>query len=190
MSRFMILLENLAVVRTPNVVSNVIRNALMPIIQSAGRTLQFVSSGTADVSLYFDPGGRASVACGLLILGNEGGGDIWVGACQDLRVCGSDPRTRLQFVFTPNEVDFGRFVGNVAVHELGHMIAGLPHSTNRHNFMYPGTPIPPAERTGDNLRRHWAGNKSFDAAQIRSLEAAIRSNTMMGGMQVTFGVGS
>jgi hypothetical protein len=180
MDDFTILLEDLGIIHTPGVVQAVIRNALGPIARDAGRNLRLVLTGSADISLAFDPGGQASTPCGLLILGNEGGGDIWVGACQDLRVCNDNPRTRLQYVFSPNEIPFGRFVGNVAVHELGHMIAGLPHSSDRHNFMHFGIPIPRHLRTRDNMRRHWAGRFRFNQAQIQSLRSAIQINTFTG----------
>ncbi len=184
MNDFIILLEDLGIIHTPRVVQAVIRVALDPIARSAGRNLRFVLSGSADLSLAFDPGGQASTPCGLLFLGNEGGGDIWVGACQDLRVCNGNPRTGLQHVFSPNEVAFGRFVGNVAVHELGHMISDLPHTPeDRYNFMHFGTPITRHLRTRDNMRRHWAGRFRFNQSQIQSLRSAIRTNTFSGGAE-------
>jgi hypothetical protein len=184
MSAFTILLDNLQIVRTPHVVEEVVRIAYGPIAQSANRSLVLTRSGEADVALYFDPGGEASAACGLLILGDEGGGNIWVGACRDLRVCGDNPRSRTDYVFEPNEVAFGRCVGNVAVHELGHIIATLPHHTNPNNFMHTGSHIPRGQRTRDNMRGHWAGRKSFNREQIASLAAAIRANVFTGGVQI------
>ena len=181
-----VLLENLAIVRTPRVVEGVVRVALGPICQRAGRNLRLVETGSADLALYFDPGGQSATPCRLLIFGNCGGGDIWVGACQDLRVCSENSQTHLQHVFSPGEVAFGRFVGNVAVHELGHMIASLSHSSYRHNFMYTGYPFPRNLRTRENLRRHWAGRFSFDTRQIDSLALAIRTNTFSGTMEVAY----
>lgn len=180
MSYFNVFLENLVVVRTPRVVENVIRNVLGPIAQAANRPLRFVSnSHISDISLYFHSG----MPMGPLILGNEGGGEVFVGACANLRVGGSNPRTRDQLVFTRNTVEFGRFIGNVAVHELGHQMASLEHVSYRHNFMHSGTPIPAHQRSIQSMQQHWAGRFSFNASQTRRLREAIRTNNFTGGIQ-------
>jgi hypothetical protein len=183
MPAFTLLLEDLDIVHTPRVVESVIRIALSPIARRAGRNLRLIRSGSADLSLIFDRGGRAAAPCGLLFFGNEAG-EIWVGACEDLRVYGDNPRTRLQHVFSPREVAFGRFVGNTAVHELGHMIARLSHSSYRYNFMRTGNPIPQPLRTRDNMRRYWASRCSFTPPQVRSLTSAIRTGAFHGGMSM------
>jgi hypothetical protein len=193
---FTITLSGISNVQPSQVVQATIREAIEPLTQQASRVLRFRPSGTGDLTLTFDPGGHESRPCGLLILGIEGGGDIFVGAHEDLRVCCGplrDPQnpgeidyvTQILLVFDDGESAFGRFVGNTAVHELGHMMAQLDHTSFRGNFMYSGN-LPRNMRTLESMRRHWAGHKSFSSDQSCRLIEAIRTNSFTGGMQITF----
>ncbi|HEY9206912.1 MAG TPA: DUF4157 domain-containing protein [Candidatus Methanoperedens sp.] len=188
-----IVLSGLSHVRPSHEVVETIREAIEPLSRQVGRELRFRPSGSGDISLAFDAGGNESRPCGFLILGVEGGGDIFVGAHEDLRVCCGpifDPITReidyitqILRVFEPDEAEFGRFVGNTAVHELGHIMSQLDHVSSRDNFMATGN-LPRNMRTQQNMRRYWAGRKTFSSDQITRLVQAIRNNQFTGGMQL------
>jgi hypothetical protein len=194
-----IVLEDLNTVQPSRAVVDTIRQAIEPLARRAGRTLQFGRHAPGDLTLSFDPGGRESRPCGILILGNEGGGDIFVGAHKDLRVCGGPQRdperpgeidyvSQIERVFDEEEEAFGRFVGNTAVHELGHLMAQLDHTSGPSNYMHSqgalGANLPREMRTRANMRRHWAGRKNFTADQARTLTEAIRTGRFTGGMRI------
>jgi hypothetical protein len=193
-----IVLENVGIVRPRAVVEQTIIDAFHPAAVLAGREIELAYSPPGDAELTFDRGGRATRPCGLMILGNEGGGDIFVGAHADLRVCGTpemDPATggvdhaspRLEHVFDPAEPAFGRFVGGTAVHELGHVMAQLPHTADRGNYMHSegslGANLPEHLRTLETMRRHWGGTKTFSGSQIRLLAQAMMAGPFKGGMK-------
>jgi hypothetical protein len=190
---FTIVLSGLSLVRPAAVVEATIRQALGPLASQAGRVLRLSRSGAGDLTLTFDSGGHESRPCGLLFFGVEGGGDIFVGAHEDLRICCGPIRdyrtdeidyiTQILRVFEPDEPEFGRFVGNTAVHELGHMISQLDHSTAPDNFMITGN-LPRGMRTRENMRRFFGGPKSFSSDQIPRLVGAIRLNQFAGGMRM------
>ena len=188
-----------------------IRAALDPLATLAGRQLQIhvgrgILARQADLLLSFDAGGRETRPCaGILILGNEGGGDIFVGAHESLRVCGGprgDPRdpqgidyvSQLEHVFENGEPEFAHFVANTCVHELGHVMAQLDHTSDPGNFMHStptlGANLPPDRRTRENMRRHWAGRKTFTPDQARALVCAIRTGNFPGGMRIQSGTRS
>jgi hypothetical protein len=196
---FVIVLENVGIVPRAKIVEDTIGQAIEPSAQGAGRQLRLTRSPPGDLGLDFDPGGSERQPCALLILGNEGGGEIFVGAHRDLRVCsgpqgapqdpeGIDHVSQFENVFDPQEPEFARFVGGTAVHELGHQIAQLPHITDRHNFMDSGAQrganLPRHLRTRDLMRRHWSEQKSFSSGQIQQLQDAIRTGQFAGGMRV------
>jgi hypothetical protein len=193
---FTIALNNLYIVGPRSAVFDTIRQALEPLTVQAGRELQLGRQGSSDLELNFDAGGHESRPCGFNILGNEGGEDIFVGAHEDLRVCCGPRRdplnpgeidyfTQVKRVFDPDEPEFGRFVGNTAVHELGHIMAQLEHTPVRSNFMYSGN-LPQGMRTMQSMRQHWAGQKSLSSDQNHRLVEAIRTNQFSGGMEVIY----
>jgi hypothetical protein len=192
-----IILEDVFIVPQFRVVEDTIRQAIEPIANAAGRQLQFARRPPGDLSLLFDLGGRGSGPCTLLILGNEGGGEIFVGAHEELRVCSGPQGTpdnpdyvsQLERVFSRGEAEFARFVGNTAVHELAHLMVQMPHTSDRGNFMHShprlGANLPQNLRTLQSMRRHWAGTKTFTAGQILLLQEAIRTGRFTGGMTTT-----
>jgi hypothetical protein len=200
-----LLLENGWRVRPTKVMVDTIRTALGPLAVRAGRELQInvgqgILSWQADLTLDFDPGGRETRPCaGILILGNEGGGEIYVGAHESLRLCNGpqgDPRdpggidyaSQLQHVFENGEPEFARFVANTCVHELGHDMAQLPHTADPDNFMFAsrrlGANLPRERRTIQAMRRHWAGPKSFTPTQQQALVCAMQTGNFPGGMRL------
>jgi hypothetical protein len=197
-----ITLENIGSVPRSNVVEATIRQAYEPIAKAAGRELKFNRLGPGDLSLEFDAGGRGKTPCGDMILGIDGGAVVFVGAHEDLRVCNEpqgDPTTSptldhtsaLEHVFDKGEVEFGQFVGTTAVHELGHIMAKLPHTADPHNVMFAAGPdganLPKDQRTLQSMRRHWSEQKSFSADQTALLQEAIRTGQFTGGMTTTSG---
>ena len=90
------------------------------------------------------------------------------------RVCGGvrgdadDPdfATQVDPIFDNGMPGFARFVANTAIHELGHIIANLPHSPDRFNFMT-NEDLPDELRNRENLRRFYAARLHFDDDQIR-----------------------
>jgi OmpA family len=198
-------LEDGGMVRQANVMVQTIRDAFAPIAAQAGRKLQIhlgrgIGTGRGDLNLHFDPGGREMRPCaGILIFGNEGGGEIFIGAHESLRVCGdptlgvgdpSDVNFGSQFdpVFENGEPEFARFVGNTCVHELAHIMAKIEHSSDPNNFMFSvpglGGNLPKDRRTRESMRRHWAGPKTFDGAQIKRMVCAMHTGFFSGGIRI------
>lgn len=201
--KFTIALNKIGLVRNTDTLVQVVRSAFEPLVKRAGRKLTFVrthvSTQQGDMALHFQRSGHETKPCGVLFFGNEGGGDIWVGAHKDLRVCGGPRRvgrgpegidyvSQIVRVFEPDEPEFARFVGNTVVHELGHMLAQLPHVSGRDNYMYSvesiGANLPKQLRTRETMRRHWAGPKVFDDNQKQKLICAIQTGNYRGGMRI------
>ena len=205
---FQIVLDNLSttVRSTPKAeVETTITDAFGPLAKAAGRELKLVRRAPGELLLDFDSGGAGARPCAWTVLGNEGGGEIFVGAHRDLRVCGSPERVpdpsglqltdeldyqpAIDFVFDENEKEFGRFVGNTAVHELGHMIAKLPHTSDKDNYMFAvgktGANLPQSLRTRAAMRLHWGSPMTFNSGQADQLTKAIGIGQFSGGMQTT-----
>ena len=87
-------------------------------------------------------------------------------------------------LFHTQDAAFARTVGNIAVHELGHTIAGLEHARDSANFMFSGASIPrtrpPRARTREALRRLWSDPRRFSQRQQTALVEAIRARTLQG----------
>jgi outer membrane protein OmpA-like peptidoglycan-associated protein len=202
-------LEDGWLVRRADVMVQTIREAFAPIAARAGRKLQIhlgrgIATGRGDLNLHFDTGGREMRPCaGILIFGNEGGGEIRVGAHESLRVCGDptlsakdpsdiDHGSQLDQVFENGEAEFARFVGNTCVHELAHIIAKIEHTTDPDNFMFSQDDkawlanLPPDQRTRENMRRHWGGPKTFNVAQIMKMVCAMHTGFFPGGAKFKF----
>jgi outer membrane protein OmpA-like peptidoglycan-associated protein len=188
---FTLSLIDVGLIPRASVVIKTIEDALAPLVRQAGRELKIVRSvlpGTGDVTLTFDPGGRGQRPCQMLILGMDGGGEIFVGAHRDLRVCSGivlnaqgqpDHQSQLEHVFEFNEPEFAVAVANTAIHELGHIMAQLPHVNDFSNFMHSagrlGSDLPQNMRTRKTMRQHYAQRGRFDAAQSAKLVCAIQT---------------
>jgi len=200
-------LEDGWMVRPASIMVLTIREALAPIASQAGRKLQIhlgtgVATGRGDLNLHFDSGGRETRPCGgILIFGNEGGGGIFVGAHESLRVCNGsvqsvdDPSdidygSQLEQVFENGEPEFARFVGNTCVHELAHIIAKIEHTADPDNFMFSvgslGGNLPRDRRTRESMRRHWGGPKTFTSDQIKRMVCAMHTGYFPGGDKFKF----
>jgi hypothetical protein len=184
-------------VRPSSVVVQTIREAYDPIAQKAGRKLRIhvgrgIATGPADLTLSFAAeGGQSDPCSGLLIFGMEGGGTIFVGAHEALRVCNDptlgvgDPSnvnhgSPMDYVFENGEPEFARFVGNTCVHELAHIIAKLKDGTDPTNFMFNGN-LPQDQRTRESMRRFWSGRLTFNADQTKRLVCALHTGFFQGG---------
>ena len=202
---FRIVLEDLTSVRSGrSQVEGKVTQEFGPLAKRAGRDLEVRRQPPGDLLLSFTTLGGESRPCGgVMFMGNEGGGEIYVGAHRDLRVCGTterrlDPSGQptdeiayadpLERVFDESEPEFGMFVGNTAVHELGHIAAKLSHTSAADNYMFAvksvGANLPEARRTKKSMRLHWGGPKTFTPGQADLLVAAIQSNQFAGGMSV------
>jgi hypothetical protein len=195
---FTIALDGIGRVGPSSETRETIREAMEPLARAAGKRLRLSPGGQGDVTLMFAGGGESRPCGRFLILGMEGGGSIFVQAHADVRVCCGpirdpstgeiDYTTQIRRVFDDSETGFGRFIGNTAVHELGHLMANLSHTSTMSNFMYSGARygagLPPSMRTRDRLRRHFSAHLNFNAVQQRQLAATIRANRFLGGMQI------
>jgi hypothetical protein len=189
-----------------------IREAIAPLANRAGRELRIVQQRilerSGELSLTFEPGGRGNKPCGgLSILGDEAGESVYVGAHEELRVCGEsqgDPRdpmnwedphgprhlehvSQLEHVFENGEPEFARFVANTAVHELGHIMAKLEHTEDRTNFMFDqggSANLPRELRTRESMRRYWSSRLTFNSDQERRLVCAIQTGNFSGGLEM------
>lgn len=107
--------------------------------------------------------------------------------------CGVEHSGVVERLFQTQDAAFARTVGNIAVHELGHTIAGLDHVRDSENFMFSGASIPrilpPHARTREALRRLWSAPRHFDRRQRDALVDAIRTRTLQG-VQTTSGPNS
>lgn len=172
-------------------------------------TLTFVSRSAVPVRLGEQFVGSGPIR---LIFGDEGGGSVFVGSMLELRV-GGPPRltatppgagfrhrgadwhevphrglqrdyfANARSVFSNGERAFAEFAANVALHEAGHIVAALPHSTDIFNYMVDGQAMRPgAWRSWENVRRFWSGHKTFDDVQATQLAEHIASGSFAGGM--------
>jgi hypothetical protein len=174
-------------------------------------TLRFVSRHEAPLRLGEQFIGTGSVG---LILGDEGGGNIYVGALEEFRVGGRPERYAIPSarsrvpgvtgleppvptlgaylgvvatVFSNGEPEFAQFAANVALHEFGHVVASLEHTTDISNYMVTGRSEPfRARRTLASARRFWSDRKTFNEEQVARLVANIAAGTISGGASFTF----
>src|SRR5208283_2445755 len=111
-----------------------------PIVRDAGMVLRIIpaTQGRGDLNIDFDSDSPPGKVCSLTDLGEDGTGNVWVRAHGELRVCGKANAVtgkRDTRRFLTNDVLLGRALANTAMHELGHFIADLDHSSDMQNYM-------------------------------------------------------
>ncbi|AUX38943.1 uncharacterized protein SOCE26_003240 [Sorangium cellulosum] len=223
MTDFNIILRDPHRVRPTDVLIRTVTEAFEGLAEEAGRPLNVVAGSPMSGAPLDDQLAITFVGNRLrlgerfiggsnigLILGDEGGAAVYVGALLEMRV-GGGPRgvlvpsryrggspldrepARLEIdymsqtepVFENGEPELARAAGNVAAHELGHMLARLGHELDLGNYMADGSaflrrfPSP----TRRDLRWFWSGRKSWDPAQRQRLVRVIRSGRIEGGLQ-------
>lgn len=187
---FRILLRDASIIRYPGVVTQRIRIALEGPTRSAGRQLDVVSSSKQldpDLTVTFDRDGRSEGPCRFTILGNEGGCTVFIGAHSTLFECperGKERQGEPALVFPDDDEVFAQALANTAIHELGHRIAELEHTSDLGNYMYSQQPMPDALRGKGKLRAQLSGKKTFTPQQEAALSCAIRSANYRGGAKV------
>jgi len=182
-------LENLDE-RTKAGVVWLMRKEFEPIVNEAGKRLRITTGGhRGDLNLTFEAEPKAArrKACtGIAWLGEDGGGIVSIGGHQSLRVCGPiDPATRQRDIrrILTNHWLMAHALANTAMHELGHFIADLDHSTDSRNYMITGDQ-PVEQRTITSQREFFAGQQSFTAEQRAKLVAQLRTEEWLG--DITF----
>lgn len=169
-------------------VEQTIRDGIGPLVAEAGRKLQFsTGSQKDDVVITFTDAPQVMRPCeGVLILGIEGGGVVFVDAHTQMRVCGGP--NPLEALFGAQDPAMAHAIGNTAMHEMGHRLASLDHALDPGNFLYSapgiGSNLPPAQRSRENLRKHFGGKKRFNDDQRKALIQAIASGYYSGGERI------
>ena len=119
------------------------------------------------------------------------GESVFVRAHQDMRVCGPvDPKTNTRDTrrFLNASWLLGPALANTGLHELGHFIANLEHTTDPTNIMSDGGSKPKlAERSIKTQREFWATPQIFNDDQKKRLVAQLKTGVWLGGMTVTPG---
>lgn len=165
------------------VVEQVIREAFAPLTEQAQRTLKFSSGSDSsdDVTITFTDIEQRVVPCKgqRLLLGNEGGTAVFASAHLEVRVCRN--QTPGEPVFQAADTDLARALGNTAVHELGHRLASLEHTSDAANFMFDDPGPGKATLTREQLRQRLAGKKTWDDQQRGALTEAIGTGYYSGG---------
>jgi hypothetical protein len=169
----------------------IIRVELGPIVRDAGLKLRIIPAihTRGDLNIDFDSESPPPVkVCRGAVLGEDGGGVIWVRAHQELRVCGkANPATGKRDTrrFLTDNVLLGRALSNTVMHELGHFIADLHDmSSDTQNYMMTTPAIPKDKRTLGTLRQIWARKQSFNAEQRQKLVTQLKKREWLGDMQI------
>ncbi len=166
------------------------RKEFEPIVNEAGKTLRITTGRhRGDLNLSFDaePQAAARKPCtGIAWLGEDGSGGVSIGGHQSLRVCGPvDPDSKkrdIRRVLT-NFWLMAHALANTGMHELGHFIADLDHSTDPQNYMVTDS-LPVGERNIRSQRKFFAGQQSFTAEQRQKLVAQLKTEEWLG--DITF----
>jgi hypothetical protein len=175
-----------------------LRQVLEPLCKDAGKTLRITKGDLrGDLNLEFDSDTdtRARELCpssGLgNLLGEDAGEAVFVRAHQDMRVCGPvGPRTSTLDTrrFLNASWLLGPALANTSLHELGHFIAKLEHTTDPTNIMSDGFSKPKlAERNIKTQRAFWATPQTFNDDQKKRLVEQLKAGAWLGGMTVTPG---
>lgn len=105
---------------------------------------------------------------------------------QNLRVCGlADPKTGQRDLcrFLNKDWLLGRALANTALHELGHFIADLDHTTTANNYMFTGG-IPKDQGNIRSQRETWAGAKTFTLDQRAKIVQQLKQQQWLGDMVI------
>lgn len=173
-----------------SVVEQVVREAIGPLADQARRTLKFSAGAQSndDVVITFSDDNVKLEPCKghIRILGIEGGGTVFVNAHAELRVC--DSGTPREYVFQAADADLARAIGNTTVHELGHRLASLGHTTDPANYVFSdpniGTRPSPVLQSRARARERLAGKKAWSDDQRKALVDAIASGYYSGGERI------
>jgi hypothetical protein len=111
---------------------------------------------------------------------------VYVEAHRNLRVCGvanqeTGKRDLRRFLTT--DWLLGRALANTAMHELGHFIADLDHTSDLGNYMFTWG-IPKAQRNLQTQRQAWAGVKTFTGDQRAKIIQQLKAKQWLGDMSV------
>jgi hypothetical protein len=166
------------------------RKEFEPIVNQAGKRLRITTGrheGDLNITFTADPEEARRKACsGMAWLGDDGLRTVSVGGHRSLRVCSvADPETQqrdLRRVLT-NHWLMAHALANTAMHELGHFIADLEHSTDPKNYMITGS-LAPEQRNIRSVREFFAGQQSFTPEQRQKLVVQLRSEEWLG--DITF----
>jgi hypothetical protein len=161
------------------------RKEFEPIVNEAGKTLRITTGqhrGDLNLSFNADPAQETKKACVNVFLGEDGTGSVSIGGHKNLRVCSPpDPKTGKRDIrrILTNHWLLAHALANTGMHELGHFIADLDHSTDGTNYMVDGS-APLAERNIRNRREWFAGQQNFTAEQRQNLVAQLKTEEWLG----------
>ncbi|MBZ5625242.1 MAG: hypothetical protein LAQ69_42055 [Acidobacteriia bacterium] len=161
----------------------IMRVEFEPIVRDAGMVLRIIPAihSRGDLNIDFDSKSPPGKVC-RTVLGEDGTGEVWVRAHREMRVCGNaNPLTgkrdrRRLLTYTAL---LGRALANCAIHELGHFIADLYHTSQTQNYMQTWGP-PVNKRTLRTQREFWGGHQSFNAEQRQRLVTQLKKREWSG----------
>jgi hypothetical protein len=162
----------------------ILRVQFGPIVEEAGMHLRLIPANhsSGDLNIDLDSKAPPGRICGTTLLGEDGGGRIWVRSHRELRVCGrtnpatGKPDTRR---FLTTDLLLARALANTIMHELGHFIANLKHSSDIGNYMMTGE-LPKDQQTLSSQRKTFAGHQSFTANQRAALVTQLHKREWIG----------
>jgi hypothetical protein len=158
------------------------RHELDPLAAQAGIKLVITTKSRleGELNLEFDSKAKSfdNRSCTRSTwLGEDLGGVVWIKAHSNLRVCSEpDPKSGKRDIrkFLANDRLLGRALANTALHELGHFIGGLEHSTDPQNYMVTGD-LPKEKKTMSAQRTFYAGHQHFTPDQKETLVSHLKA---------------
>jgi hypothetical protein len=160
-----------------------VRHQFEPLVNEAGAQLILTTGNSAgDLSVDIDTTAPVGVNPCQQLLGIDGSGVIWVKSHRNLRVCDSaDPKTGRRDLRRLLTTDWllGRALTNTIIHELGHAIANLGHTSDPTNYMFTWG-LEMKQRTLKTQRRAFAGKETFDPDQRAAIVNQLRVKQWLG----------